>query len=91
MDIISNLVSRLHLDRFFSSKLILAIDMFVSLAASVCTIVFVRYLLVLGGVTEMFSLVWVGLSLLFSFVYFYFLKTYRTIVRHTTLKEFAKI
>ena len=91
MDIISKLVSRLHLDRFFSSKLILAIDMFVSLAASVCTIVFVRYLLVLDGVTEMFSLVWVGLSLFFSFVYFFVLKTYRTIVRHTTIKEFAKI
>ena len=43
------------------------------------------------ALTTSFFLSWLGLSLLFSFVYFFVLKTYRTIIRHSTLKEFAKI
>lgn len=43
------------------------------------------------ALTTSFFLSWLGLSVLFSFVYFFVLKTYRTIIRHSTLKEFAKI
>lgn len=43
------------------------------------------------ALTTSFFLTWLGLSVLFSFVYFFVLKTYRTIIRHSTLKEFAKI
>ena len=91
MQLYQTLASRLHLDRFFSSKLILAIDMFISLSASVCTLLFVRFFLFENTLTKWFFLTWLGLAILFSLVYFLFLKTYRTIVRHTTLKEFAKI
>lgn len=91
MEIIHRLVSKFHLDRFFSSKLILAIDMIVSLVASVCALLFVKLMLTDDGFDRDFSLISLSLSLLYSFVAFYTLKTYRTIVRHTTLKEFAKI
>ena len=91
MQIFQNLASKLRLDRFFSSKLILAIDLFVSLSASICTLLFVRFFLFENTLTKWFFLSWIGLSILFSLVYFLYLKTYRTIVRHTTLKEFAKI
>lgn len=91
MKLYQTLASRLHLDRFFSSKLILAIDMLISLSASVCTLLFVRFFLFENTLTKWFFLAWMGLAILFSLVYFLFLKTYRTIVRHTTLKEFAKI
>lgn len=91
MEIIHRLVSKFHLDRFFSSKLILAIDMIVSLVASVCALLFVKPMLTDDGFDRDFSLISLSLSLLYSFVAFYTLKTYRTIVRHTTLKEFAKI
>ena len=91
MELIENIVSKFKLDRFFSSKLILAIDLLVSLSASICTLIFVRVMLSSYALTTSFFLSWLGLSVLFSFVYFFILKTYRTIIRHSTLKEFAKI
>ena len=91
MDFIERFVSRFRLDRFFSSKLILAIDLLMSLSASVCTLVFVRFLLSEDALTSGFAMSWCGLSLVLSLVFFFSLRTYRTIVRHTTLKEFAKI
>ena len=91
MEFFENIVSKFKLDRFFSSKLILAIDLLVSLSASICTLIFVKVMLSSYALTTSFFLTWLGLSLLFSFVYFFFLKTFRTIIRHSTLKEFAKI
>lgn len=91
MEFVERLVSRFHLDRFFSVKLILAIDLLVSLSASVCTLVFVRFLLSETAVSPDFALCWCALSMVLSLLFFYMLHTYRTIVRHTTLKEFAKI
>lgn len=91
MEIVERFVSRFHLDRFFNSKLILAIDMLVSFSASVCTLVFMRFLLSSDGLTVAFSMTWLGLSLAFSLAYFLAFRTYRTIIRHSTLKEFAKI
>lgn len=91
MNLIEDLVSKLKLDRFFSSKLILAIDLFVSLSASICTLMFVKIMVSSSGLSGNFILTWLGLSFVMSFVCFYVLKTYRTIIRHSTLKEFAKI
>ena len=91
MNLIERLVSILHLDRFFNSKLILAIDLMVALAASTCVLICERILITDPAITRVFILTWLGLSLGFSFIYFFILKTYRAIVRHTTLKEFAKI
>ena len=91
MELIEKLVYKFRLDRFFNSKLVLAIDLLVSFSASVCTLIFVRYLLSQEGLTTGFALSWLGLSLLLSLVFFIVFKTYRTIIRHSTLKEFAKI
>ena len=91
MGIIEKLVSKFHLDRFFNSKLILGMDLLVSFSASVCTLIFERVLIADVGLTNGFILSWLALSLVFSLIFFILLKTYRTIVRHTTLKEFAKI
>ena len=91
MGMIEKLVAKLRLDRFFSSKLILAIDLFLTLAASVCTLIVVKYMLANESMTMPFIATWLSLSLLFSFVFFYAFKTYRTIIRHSTLREFAKI
>lgn len=88
---IQKLVDKLHLDRYFSSKLILAIDLFMSLSASVCSLFFVKMLLFKSLVTISFMAVWLSASLVVSFAMFYWLKTYRSIVRHSTLREFAKL
>lgn len=91
MDFIEKVVSKLKLDRFFSSKLILAIDLFVSLSASICTLMFVRVMLSSDSLTVQFIATWLSLSLVLSSLFFYLFKTYRTIIRHSTLREFAKI
>lgn len=91
MEVLEKIISKFRLDRFFSTKLILAIDLFVSFSASVCSLMFVRVLISNDGLTDWFILVWLGLSLILSFLFFFILKTYRTIIRHSTLKEFAKI
>ena len=91
MEIIHKFVKKFRLDRFFSSKLILAIDLLVSTSASVCTLIFVRMLLSISGLTPLFIFSWLGLSFVLSFVFFLLLRTYRTIIRHSTIKEFAKI
>ncbi|MBR6496262.1 MAG: polysaccharide biosynthesis protein, partial [Rikenellaceae bacterium] len=91
MERIEKLVSKLHLDRFFSSKLILVIDLVISVAASVASLIFERLLISDKVITDYFILGWVGLSVVFSLIYFLVFKTYRVIVRHTTLKEFARI
>lgn len=91
MEIVERFVSRFRLDRFFNSKLILAIDLLVSLSASICMLLFCRFLLWESALTPGFALSWCVLSLVFSLLFFLSLRTYRTIVRHTTLKEFAKI
>ena len=91
MDFIEKVVSKLKLDRFFSSKLILAIDLFVSLSASICTLMFVRVMLSSDSLTVQFIATWLSLSLVLSSLFFYLFKTYRTIIRHSNLREFAKI
>ena len=91
MEFLEKIISKFRLDRFFSSKLILAIDLFVSFSASICSLMFVRVLISNDGLTNWFIITWLGLSLILSFLFFFILKTYRTIIRHSTLKEFAKI
>ena len=91
MTIVEKFVNKFRLDRFFNSKLILAIDLLVSLSASICMLLFSRFLLWESALTPGFALSWCALSVGFSLLFFIWLRTYRTIVRHTTLKEFAKI
>ena len=91
MTIVEKFVNKFRLDRFFNSKLILAIDLLVSLSASICMLLFSRFLLWESALTPSFALSWCALSVGFSLLFFIWFRTYRTIVRHTTLKEFAKI
>ena len=91
MNLNESIISKFKLDRFFSSRLILAIDLIVSLAASTFTLIFVKGMIYSANLTWDFILCWLLLSFFISFVCFYALKTYRTIIRHSTLKEFAKI
>ena len=91
MTIVEKFVNKFRLDRFFNSKLILAIDLLVSLSASICMLLFSRFLLWESALTPGFAISWCALSVVFSLLFFLGFRTYRTIVRHTSLKEFAKI
>lgn len=37
-----------------------------------------------------FALLWIGCAVVYSFITFFLLKTYRSVIRHSTLREIAK-
>lgn len=88
---INRLVSRLHLDKYFSSKLILAIDLCVSVLASVLAFAFLRTLVFTTSLPIKSLLIWFSGSFVASFAVFYIFKTYRSIIRHSSLRELARL
>lgn len=83
------LITKLHLERYLSSKLILCIDLAISVMASLVALIIV-HLLFGGGISNRFALIWLGGATAFSLLLYYVLKTYRFIIRHSTLREIAK-
>ena len=83
------LITKLHLERYLSSKLILCIDLAISVMASLVALIIV-HLLFGGDVSNRFALVWLVGATVFSLLLYYVLKTYRFIIRHSTLREIAK-
>lgn len=84
------LIEKLHLDRYLSARLILAIDLIVSLFASLSALILVRMLFPPFMPALKLSVIWGTGSLLTSLLFFYLLKTYRSVIRHSTLRELAK-
>ena len=85
-----HLKKKLFPKRYLSPWLILAIDVFCSVLASFSTLL--MFVLIGKMRPEMnFSLVWVGVSLVISLLCFSVFSTYRTIIRHSTLRDFTRI
>ena len=78
------LIEKLHLERYLNSRLILAIDLVVSGVASLCALVLVRLLLPPLSNISKFALLWIGCAVVYSFITFFLLKTYRSVIRHST-------
>ena len=76
--------------RYLSPMLILAIDVVCSVLASVTTLL-VFVLMGKWYPLWYFSLWWIGVSLVLSFVCFRLWATYRTIIRHSTLRDFTRL
>lgn len=84
------LLEKLHLDQYFSAKLILMIDLVVSTVASACALIFIHLLVSpITHIPHILSL-WLGGALLFSLIWFYVFKTYQSVIRHSTLREIGK-
>ena len=88
---INKMISKLHLDRYLNSRLILAMDLAISVAASFLSYLVIKLLFQPSGVGLEFLLIFVSLSLLSSFLMFYVFKTYRMVIRHSTLREVGLI
>ena len=82
------LIEKLHLERYLNTRLILAIDLAVSGLASLCALVSVKLLLHLN--ISDYTLLWLCCSVVYSIVTFYLLKTYHSVIRHSTLRELSK-
>ena len=79
-----------YVDKYLNTRVIFLMDMCLSMVASLISLVLVNLfspLDLLGGKS---TLIWMGSSFVFSFLLIWMLRTYRIIIRHTTLKDLAK-
>lgn len=88
---IRKLASKLHIDRYFSSKLILFIDLCASVFASAVALMFGKLIIPVSEFDEKTVLFFLLFAAVASFVTFYLMKTNHSIIRHSTLRELAKL
>lgn len=85
------LIEKLRIDRYFSTWVILLIDLAVSVVVSLALLVILGVVAVKPLIEPRFIFAWVVLSGAFSLLMFLAFRTYRLIVRHSTLREIGKI
>ena len=83
-------IRKFCIDRYFSTRLILFIDLCVSMAAGVVTMML---LTLFRGVSLPVGVAayWVLMSFIASWFAFYLGKTYRAIIRHATLRDIGRL
>lgn len=87
----NRLISKFHLDRFVSSRLILCLDMVVSVGSSLLSFLLAG-LFFYPFESELYVIgLWLCGSFVCSLYFFMALHTYRSIIRHSTLRELWKI
>ena len=84
-------IQKLHLEKYVSSKLILGLDLAISVGVSLFAL-FVTNVLFSSFIYDFkFILYIVGSSLLSSAIFFFLLQTHKSIIRHSTLRELWKL
>lgn len=84
------LLAKLHLERYFNAKFILAIDLIISFIASMATLAFLQLLVKPLPNFGTFSLHWLIGAVVVSLLWFYVFGTFHTVIRHSTLRELAR-
>ena len=87
---LSNLKKKLFPKRYLSPWLILMIDVACSVVASFLAMFFIMFMSKWKP-EWMLSISWLAISAVISLVCFKLLKTNRTIIRHSTLRDLARI
>ena len=84
-----SLIQRLskYINKYLSTKIVFLIDMSLSMIASLVALVLVNLFVQQDLLSFGSTAVWMGSSFIFSFLFIWILKTYRIIIRHTTLKD----
>ena len=86
-----NFIQKLHLEKYVSSKLILGLDLAISVGVSLFAL-FVTNVLFSSFIYDFkFILYIVGGSLCSSAIFFLLLQTHKSIIRHATLRELWKL
>ena len=73
--------------KYLSTRIVFLLDMIMSLCASVGTILLVKLFSHIDFLFTYQSALWMICSAVFSFVFIWALRTYRIIIRHSTIKE----
>ena len=84
-----NLLLSKYVSEFLSPKIILGLDVALSVLASGIALFPGLFLFETSHITLPEAIAWLGGSLLFSIVSMLFFRTYKVIVRHTTLRDLA--
>ena len=82
-------ILRGYLTKYLSTRVVFVLDMIVSVIASIGTILLVKLLSYNDFMFTNESVVWLISATAFSCVYIWLFKTYRIIIRHSTIKEFG--
>ena len=85
------IIEKLRLDHYVSSRLILALDLLISVGASIISLLLANALLGSEILTWRLVGLWLGCSLVFSWIAFVLLQTHKSIIRHATLRELARL
>ena len=86
-----NFIKKLHLEKYVSSKLILALDLVISVGVSLFALFLTNVLFASFTYDFGFIVYIVGSSLLSSAIFFFLLQTHKSIIRHSTLRELWKL
>ncbi|MBR4148726.1 MAG: polysaccharide biosynthesis protein [Rikenellaceae bacterium] len=84
-----SLMQRINLDRYFNYWVVLLIDTFVSTAATLIAVLGISYLTETIVPSSVLMLT-VGVAIMASVVAFFAMRTYKIIIRYSTLKEMGR-
>ena len=79
-----------YVNKYLSTRLVFLIDMCLSLMASLLALVLVNLFVSTDLIYVRSTAAWIGFSFVFSFLFIWILRTYRIIIRHTTLTDLLK-
>ena len=88
----NSFVQALHkyLNKYLSARIVFLLDMIVSLAASLLTLILVNVITVRSLLALRPAGIWLTCSFFFSFIFIWAVRTYRIIIRHMTLRELGR-
>ena len=79
-----------YMTKYLSTRIVFLVDMVMSVLASVGTILLVKLFVINDFLFTDQSALWLGAAAVFSFSFIWLLRTYRIIIRHSTLKELGR-
>ena len=84
-------LQKLQLARYLDARLVFVFDLLVSVAASMGALVMLVLLLHTTVISTLSVATWIVSAAVASGLMFYVLKTYRSIIRHSTLREISRL
>ena len=90
MKTIYNALSK-YVNKYLSTRVVFLLDLFVSFLASLLTLILWDIFTPENMRLPRYLVTWLGTSLVASYMLILYLKTYRIIIRHSTLKETGKM
>ena len=82
-------ILNVYLKRYISTRMVFAMDVILSMVASLLSVLFADVLVGTGAIGIGRAIVWTLVGGATSALFVYLLRTYRIIIRHTTLRQLA--